>query len=190
MKRGATRARGFTLIELVSALGAMSVLAVAMGSVLVVVRGAVPDPNEPTTATADAWRAAERFAHDLSTAVTFVDRGDGEWALELPDRDGDGVEEAVEWEWDADDRDATFAVTREFNENSIELVLARAKDVSVSTETRDGDTVSATVTVTISGDIEVSASVRTATWNLGDCGDGAARSVGGPFGRGCRWPRW
>ncbi|MEM7756241.1 MAG: prepilin-type N-terminal cleavage/methylation domain-containing protein [Planctomycetota bacterium] len=165
MRHRRTQSRsGFTLIELIAALGSATVVLVALGSMVMVAGQAVPDADDETTAGVSAWGAADRFAHDLATATDCS--GNNPWTLTLPDRDGDGSPETVVWDWDSTGADKSFALCRIENGGTPVVVLARAKDVDLD-ETEDGpDPVAVTVTVIADDSAGTRAVVTTPVWNL------------------------
>jgi Tfp pilus assembly protein PilW len=117
------RRRGFTLIELVSSLGAMSVIVVALGSVLMVARAAVPAEGDGAITSVRMQGAMDRMVHDVLVAVDFrVASGDA-WELTLPDTDGDEVPDVVVYRWDSAGAAGAQALTRSENGRGEEVLL-------------------------------------------------------------------
>lgn len=143
----------------------MSVIVLAMGSVLMLAQQAVPESGDRATSMTSAWGAAERFANDLSTA-TSCDTSAGKWTLTLPDRDSDGVEETVVWTWDSTGSARTYDLTRQHNSAPVVTVLSAAKSVTTTDTKESGTTVSMTVTVVAGDDEETTVVLTTPVWNL------------------------
>jgi len=163
--RGVIRRRAFTLIELISAVGAMSVIVLAMGSVLMLAQQAVPEAGDRASSMTSAWGAAERFANDLSTATSCASSA-GTWTLTLPDRDANGVEETVVWTWDSTGSTRSFDLTRQHNSDPAVTMLSNAKSVS-TTDTKDtGTTISMTITIVAGDDAGTTVVLTTPVWNL------------------------
>ncbi len=89
--------RGTTLIELTLALAISSVLLLGMASALLIAVRSVPDPASASSVDRTAERAAQRLAEELAEALAVPERTPAALTLVLPDRDGDGVPEAVRW---------------------------------------------------------------------------------------------
>jgi prepilin-type N-terminal cleavage/methylation domain-containing protein len=156
--------RGFTLIELVTAMGAMSVLMLAMGSVMMVARAGIPGDDDPAMSAMATHAAVERMARDLSMADAFSRSGES-WTLGMPDRDGDGSRESVVYTWDDSGAGATYALTRNENGSGDEVLLRRAKSVTVTTRMLASSGMAVTVEV-IGGDAAGTRAVAAVSmWN-------------------------
>ncbi|MFG0307319.1 MAG: type II secretion system protein J [Phycisphaerales bacterium JB040] len=86
--------RGYTLLEMLLAMGASTVLIAAMGSVIVLTSTAVPAGDSRSELAAQANAALQRVADDASVALAVNIQPDL-LALAVPDRDGDGSPDIV-----------------------------------------------------------------------------------------------
>lgn len=85
---------GFTLLELVVAMTASTVLVGAMGSLIVLTSTAIPAGDDRGSLAAGASHTLQRIADDLAFA-TSVTPGTGSVSMVVPDRDSDGKSETV-----------------------------------------------------------------------------------------------
>lgn len=155
---------GFTLIELVTAMGGMSILMLAMGSVMMVARAGIPSDDDPALAAMATHAAVDRFARDLSIADAFSRSGES-WTIGSPDRDGDGARESVVYTWDSEGDGATFTLTREENGGGAEVLLSRAASVTTLTDALESGGVRVTVEVVGSDPGRTRAVAVVSMWN-------------------------
>jgi prepilin-type N-terminal cleavage/methylation domain-containing protein len=93
------RAGAFTLIEMVVSLSIISVVFLAMGSVMVLASKAVPVPNSSTGLALDAAELLQQFTSELEVATAVSVATDKGIAFTVPDRDGDGSDESIVYLW-------------------------------------------------------------------------------------------
>jgi prepilin-type N-terminal cleavage/methylation domain-containing protein len=94
--------RGFTLIETVVALAVSSVLLLALGSTVLLASRAVPSGNETVIAEAEIQRSLAVMSSDIEVA-TAISATSG-LILTVPDRDGDGNPDTIEYSWNGADK--------------------------------------------------------------------------------------
>ncbi len=133
------RTRAFTLVEVVLALGIMTILMGAMASALVIVARAVPDGTSPREAVADGAAAVDQIAAELHTAIAVSSRTDASITFTVPDRTGDGVDDTIAYQWSGTPGDP---LERQFNGGGVEEFVADVHylellyDVTTNTEQR------------------------------------------------------
>jgi prepilin-type N-terminal cleavage/methylation domain-containing protein len=93
------RARGFTLIELITSLLIFAVLAFGMASAVVVTVRAAPDGDDPASTVGAARTELTQLTDDLVAAVYMTEHGANAVTFTLADRDGDGLPEVVRYTW-------------------------------------------------------------------------------------------
>lgn len=124
------RIRGFSLIELVTALAISSLIVVAMGSAVMVASAAIPstvDESKTQAATGLDWimlevSEAEQIKSATNNALTFI----------VPDRDGDGQTELVSYTWSGVRGEPLY---RAFNNAAAVVYLDEVRDFAVTTTT-------------------------------------------------------
>lgn len=93
------RRRGFTLVEVISSLGAVSVLLVALGGALLLALRAVPARAESTLQRLDNQIIVDQIASDLAFADVILDATERRIEIVVTDRTGDGVVDEVVYSW-------------------------------------------------------------------------------------------
>jgi len=88
------RRPGFTLMELLVAMSASTILIGAMGSLIVLTSTAIPSGDDRGSLAVGASHTLQRIADDLAFA-TSVTPGAGTLTLVVPDRTGDSSPESV-----------------------------------------------------------------------------------------------
>lgn len=100
MRVDAVHRGAFTLIETVTALSIAGILMVALGSMMSMSLRAMPRPEEDVAAVAaELQDAAAWLGDDLSAAVSVVSMTSTALEFRVADRDKDGVEEVIRYEW-------------------------------------------------------------------------------------------
>jgi prepilin-type N-terminal cleavage/methylation domain-containing protein len=118
--RGRTKASGFTLIEAMISIAVISILVAAMGSMMLAVGHALPDPKSPTSAIAEAHDAASLLSAELRCARTCTEMTPTAITFTVPDRNGDGVDETIRYYWPGSGGDP---LRRVFNGVEADLVV-------------------------------------------------------------------
>lgn len=128
----AVRTAAFTLIEMVVSLSIISVVFLAMGSVMVLASKAVPDPKASTgmALTADLL---EQIAAEVQVATSVSIATDKGIAFTVPDRDGDGTDESIVYLWGGV---AGSALVRQYNGGTVVTVIPAAYEFGLYYTTR------------------------------------------------------
>lgn len=105
-----TRNAGFTLIELVASLGAMSVILVALGSTILIAARIAPQPSDAPQVAARTSRALDQFLTELSQASRITELNPAAITLEVPDRTGDAAPETIRYAWQGTGRPLTRSI--------------------------------------------------------------------------------
>ncbi len=127
-----SRARpAFTLLELLVAFAASTVLLGAMGSIFVLASRALPGSQTALTAGPAAARALSVLSADVAYATAAVSGDATTLSLTLPDRNGDNVDEAIVYGWAGTPGDP---LTRTVN-GATETLLADTRAFSLAYET-------------------------------------------------------
>lgn len=161
------RRRGFTLIELVVSLGIVGVLAMAMGSTIVLSMRALPTAGGGPETQASAGRTLQIIGSDvrLATAVSMPDVRT--LTLTIPDQTGDASDETVTYAWAGT---AGNPFTRTFNADTTTL-LSSVNDMKFAAVTRSDiatdertmsptDRVRVTISISAAESTDVSAEFR------------------------------
>lgn len=93
------RARAFTLAEAVVSVAVMSVLAGGLASAMLIAAKAIPDPDDPFTQQQSANYSLEQIAGELYCAKTVPYRSDRAIEFTVADRDNNGSDELIRYEW-------------------------------------------------------------------------------------------
>lgn len=107
--------RGFTLIELVTAMAISTILFLALGSAIVVASRAIPTGTEPVITEGEINRGLALMASDIELA-TDVSRVGNTLVIKVPDRDGDAASDTIIYSWSGADR----MMTRSWNGSDAE----------------------------------------------------------------------
>ncbi len=93
------RPRGFTLLEMITAVGCTSVLLAAIGSAFLLASRSVPDSDHPVFQATRASRALEEIAEEIRTCRHISEATSSALTLVCDDRNGDGVPEVIRYHW-------------------------------------------------------------------------------------------
>lgn len=122
----------FTLIEMVVSLSIMSVIFLAMGSVMVLASKAVPSPNAPANLAIDAADLLEQIASELEVATSVSVSNEKGIAFTVPDRDDDDTEETIAYLWGGA---AGGALTRKYNGGTTVTILPHVFEFTLNYDT-------------------------------------------------------
>ncbi len=139
MTRAATSSRGlraFTLLELLVALTASTVLLGAMGSIFVLASRALPDNQVALTAGPAAARALDMICADVAYATSVSEGNATLLALTVPDRDRDGADEAIKYAWSGTPGDPLIRTVNDEAETLVANTRSFALVYDTSTTTR------------------------------------------------------
>ncbi len=85
---------------MVVSLSILSIVFLAMGSVMLLSTKAIPDPDAPANLNLDAADALQQMASELETANSVIFTfGNNGIAFTVPDRNGDDVDESIVYRW-------------------------------------------------------------------------------------------
>src|ERR1051325_4118910 len=114
------RSRGYTLIEMVLALGILAIILVAAESAVVLSAKAIPDGRGPAAAAISGERAQDLMTSELMTAVGVTEQTANAITFTVPDRNGDSVAETIRYAWTGTAGDP---LTRQYNGGNVVNVL-------------------------------------------------------------------
>lgn len=121
--RNPQRRSGHTLVELVVALAVASLILLATGSAVVLATKALPGPDEAITAAYDSYDGALTFVTEVRYAKSFVEVKETTITFTVADRDGDDVDEVVQYAWGGNRGDP---VLRQENGGAAEPIIPSA----------------------------------------------------------------
>lgn len=132
--RGPARTGGFTLVELVLAMGIMALLFVGMASALSVALRTLPDPTAPRARAAEGLATLETIAADLALATRITERGTRSITIVVPDRGhGAAGDETIRYAWSGTPGDP---LTRSYNGAGAITIQADVHDFRLAGEKR------------------------------------------------------
>ncbi|MEZ6190758.1 MAG: prepilin-type N-terminal cleavage/methylation domain-containing protein [Phycisphaerales bacterium] len=106
--------RAFTLIEMVVSLTIMSIVFLAMGSVMLMTTKAIPAQNNPCTLALTAGEVSEQIIGELQTATGIITASGNQVGFTVPDRasDADTNDETISYTWSGTPGDPIY---RQYN---------------------------------------------------------------------------
>ena len=122
---------GFTLVELLVSIAVTMVIAVGLGSSMLVASRALPDATNPAGATIAAGEAAEQLATELQYAISVNNRSATMIEFTVADRNGDELDETIRYEWSGTSGDP---LTRQYRGGTIIPVLENVHQFDLSYE--------------------------------------------------------
>ena len=149
----ARRHAGFTLMETLVAALVFAVIAVGLGSAVLMSARAMPASSAGANAAARAGLALDEVCGDLKYATQIDSSSATHVAFKVADRDGDGVAESIRYEWGGSAGDA---VTRTYN-GAVTTVLDGADAFEISLDRERHAKVEQTEVVQDSGEVLLSA---------------------------------
>lgn len=158
MKRRTLQA-AFTLIEMVVSLSIISIIFLAMGSVMVLASKAVPDPGAPTNLALDAADLLRQATDELRTAIELKTAEATVLEFVVPDRDGDDNGEQIKYQWSGVPGEP---LTRQVNGGNTAQVLPQAYEFDL---TYDAISVQGPPIITESSEVELSSHVGLLSFN-------------------------
>jgi hypothetical protein len=99
IRRPTRRRTGLTLVELTMSLGVVSIVLIAVGSILSVSSRMWPQPDDPHAVRGGLTAALSLITRDAVSAVGITALSARGITLLVPDRDGDNDNELVEYSW-------------------------------------------------------------------------------------------
>lgn len=123
--------RAFTLMEMTVVIGLMGLLGTAMVSILTLATRAFPAADDTSIAAIAGESALDLLAAEVSEATAITERSADVLEFRVPDRDNDGLEETVRYQWGGAKGEP---LTRAVNGGEPESLLAEVESLSFSTE--------------------------------------------------------
>ncbi len=117
----ARRALGYTLVEATVAIAVMSVLLVAIGSVLAMAMQAVPSADDPLLTRLETTQALQQIADEFQFATHIVAQTPNAITFSVPDRTGDGAPDTIAYSWSGN---PGSPLTRMINNSAATVVVA------------------------------------------------------------------
>lgn len=111
---------GFTLAELLVSIAVTMVIAVGIGSSMLIASRAMPDADNPASAAITAVEAAEQLTAELQYAISINNRSTTMIEFTVADRNGDEVDEMIRYEWSGTPGDS---LTRQYNGGAVVNLL-------------------------------------------------------------------
>lgn len=97
----ASRRRGYTLLELVASMLSAAILILGLMSSLYIASKSTDAGSTAAPSTLKSAKIVEQIANELNTATSFTVRDDDTIEFTVPDRDGNGSDETIRYEWSA-----------------------------------------------------------------------------------------
>ncbi len=91
--------RAFSLVEMVVAVALMGLVGSVLVSLMTLSTRAIPGREDASTITLDVERALGLVSAELAEAIGIVSMSEKVVEFRVPDRDSDGVDEVVRYEW-------------------------------------------------------------------------------------------
>lgn len=110
---------GTMLAELVIAIAVSAILLLGIQSALSIALRSVPDPRSGAASTLKANRIVDQLVTELETAVFITDRSATSIGFTVPDRNGDGVNERIRYQWTGT---AGGKLTRQYNGGAADTI--------------------------------------------------------------------
>lgn len=137
--------RGFTLIETVVAMAISAILLLALGSTIMLASRAVPRGDEAVISEGELQRAFALMESDIQECTDIMMTSS--LTIAVPDRDGDGLEEVIEYAYNGADK----MVTRSRNGGTAETLFGPVKGLTVKQTTSNGRVDRISLAFTLSG---------------------------------------
>lgn len=128
------RERGYTLVEATVAIAVMSVLLVAIGSVLAMAMQAVPSQDDPLLVRLETTQGLQQLADELQFATHITEQTNHAVAFIVPDRTGDGLPDRIRYSWDGT---PGSDLLRTRNGGAPIVAVADVRSISLSKTTTD-----------------------------------------------------
>ncbi len=120
---------GFTLAELLVSVVSMAVLMAGIASTIVLTTRAVDDGTNPAARIRAATSALDLFIQDAGCALTISENTITALVFTVPDRDADGQDESIRYEWLGAPGDP---LTRQYNGGPVVNILEDVQQLFVS----------------------------------------------------------
>jgi len=124
-----TRARGFTLVEMVVAVAVTSAIMLSLASAMLIAGRAMPDASSPAGACVAAAEAVEQMVTELQYAVSIDQRSANRIEFAVADRNADDVPETIRYEWSGT---SGAPLTRQYNGGTVVNLLTDIREFNFS----------------------------------------------------------
>lgn len=111
---------GFTLAELLVSIAVTMVIAVGIGSSMLMASRAMPDADNPADAALAAGQAAEQLAAEIQYAISINSRSTTMIEFTVADRNDDEIDETIRYEWSGTSGEP---LTRQYNGGSVVTLM-------------------------------------------------------------------
>lgn len=118
---------GYSLLELVVALPAMTMLMAGAAAAISLASRATPDSSGTTGATLRAASALELFSAEMACATSITSRSASQVTFVTPDRTGDGAVDTVTYGWA---NAAGLPFTRQINGSASQTLLGGVQSLT------------------------------------------------------------
>ncbi len=165
--RGGAR-RAFTLVEMAVAMAVVSIIMVAIGSVVVVAAKALPSAPGPGVTSLAAGASLQSVVAELRYATSITEASPTALTFTVADRDSDGKEETIRYSWSGV---AGAPLNREYNGAAPVAVIPAVNNLALGYVKTKHTTTSGSMTTWDSGEVLLStfsswASIVATTSNL------------------------
>ena len=127
---------GFSLAEVVIGSGVLAMFMLAMPLAIRIAGRAVPDGQNTASAAMYASRAIELLTSDVTFATSITSKSSTSLAFTVPDRNGDGVPEAIQYSWTPPAAGQPAAsLVRQYNGQSA-IIVDNVQEFSLLYDTR------------------------------------------------------
>jgi Tfp pilus assembly protein PilV len=123
------RRRGFTLIEAAMSIAVTSILLVAMGGALLMSVRAVDTGDDSAAAQLSTSEKLSQLNAELSVATSISTMAGGDLLFSVPDRNGDGNPEAIEYTWSGVDGDP---IKRSYNGSTAASFIPSIRSIAAA----------------------------------------------------------
>lgn len=127
--RNPSARRGFTLVELVVSMGIASALMAGVGASMLIASRAVPSAQGPSSVIVATGTVVSKVMAELQYATSVTARSATMIEFTLADRDSDGVEELIRYEWSGT---AGAPLTRQLNAGTAITICTDVRDFVLS----------------------------------------------------------
>ncbi len=133
MSRRPDHRPAFTLVEVTLAIAIGSVLMLALGGALMLTTSASDTADDSSAKALQASSVAAGLAAELSTATAIASSSPTDLLFTVPDRNGDGSIEKIEYTWSGRAGDPLY---RAYNGSTPAIVVPALQSLALSTATR------------------------------------------------------
>ncbi|MGB0714662.1 MAG: type IV pilus modification PilV family protein [Phycisphaerae bacterium] len=121
MNQPLTKRRGFTLAETIVSAAALTVIMAGMGSAILITNRSIPDLSpQGESRLGDTHRHAQQLLDEVRTATWVRSATTDALVFSVPDRDGDGHDERIQYSWDGK---VGSALVRTYNDEESVKIL-------------------------------------------------------------------